>query len=201
MSMNHKQLKSLSNKAEGIYHYIGPQNTLMAMIQEGNQLASAVNNAVAVFIRFNRDGTLSDWETRSMINRVVIHMGNLLCLLDVIHAAAGELIHPEVSDAVQHAYQCKYQELLRQAVINGLPDDYKGPEQNPYIVNLRKPAIAFMGEFDDDFDTGEFESFASEEEPRERCLKVRCTGGEFESIKRYCYALELKPYEEDLKNE
>ena len=54
---------------------------------------------------------------------------------------------------------------------------------------------------DDDFDTGEFENFTSEEEPRERCLKVRCTGGEFESIKRYCYALELKPYEEDLKNE
>lgn len=201
MSMNHKQLKALSNKAEGIYHYIGPQNTLMAMIQEGNQLASAVNNAVAVFIRFNESGTLSDWETRSVIDRVVIHMGNLLCLLDVIHAAAGELIHPEVSDAVQHAYQCKYQELLRQAVINGLPDDYKGPEQNPYIVNLRKPAIAFMGEFDDDFDTGEFENFTSEEEPRERCLKVRCTGGEFESIKRFCQMLELKPYEEDLKNE
>lgn len=201
MSMNHKQLKALSNKAEGIYHYIGPQNTLMAMIQAGNQLASAVNHAVAVFIRFNQSGTLSDWETRSVVNQVVIHMGDLLCLLDVIHAAAGELIHPEVSDAVQHAYQAKYQELLRQAVINGLPDDYKGPEQNPYIIDVRKPAIAFMGEFDDDFDTGEFENFTGEEEPRERCLKVRCTGGEFESIKRYCYALELKPYEEDLKNE
>lgn len=200
MSMNRKHLKSLSSKAEGIYHYIGPQNTLMAMIQEGNQLASAVNNAVAVFIRFNQSGTLSDWETRSVINQVVVHMGDLLCLLDVIHAAAGELIHPEVSDAVQHAYKCKYQELLRQAVINGLPDDYKGPEQNPYIIDVRKPTLAFMGGFDDDFDTGEFESFAGEEEPRERCLKVRCTGGEFESIKRFCQMLELKPYEEDLKN-
>lgn len=198
--MKLKEIKSLSNKAEGIYHYIGPQNTLMAMIQEGNELASAVNNAVALFIGFDRTGKLPDWETRTAIERIATHMGNLLCLLDIIHAAAGELIRPEVADAIQHSYRVKYHEFLRQAIINGMPDDYKGPQQNPYVVNVRKPTIAFMGDFADDFDDGEYEGFVGEEEPRDRCLKVRCTGTEYESIKRYCFALGLKPYEEDLKN-
>lgn len=199
--MKCKEIKSLSNKAEGIYHYIGPQNTLMGLISAGNELASAVNKAVALFIQLERGGLMPGWQTRDAIHDITIHMGSLLCYLDVIHAAAGEPIQPEVSDAVQHAYKAKYQELLRQAVIAGMPDDYKGPAQNPYTVKLRKPGIAYMGDFADAFDDGEFESFTGEEEPRDRCLKVRCTGTEYESIKRYCYALELKPYEEDLKNE
>lgn len=45
-------IKELSNKAEGIYYYIKPQNMLFRLISAGNELASAINGAVAYFTNF-----------------------------------------------------------------------------------------------------------------------------------------------------
>lgn len=43
----HQRIKDLSNKAEGIFHYIGPNDLLFRLISTGNQLASEVNHSVA----------------------------------------------------------------------------------------------------------------------------------------------------------
>ncbi len=44
-----ERIKDLSNKAEGIFHYIGPNDLLFRLISTGNQLASEVNHSVAFF--------------------------------------------------------------------------------------------------------------------------------------------------------
>ena len=43
------RIKDLSNKAEGIFQYIGNDNVLFRLISTGNKLTSDVNYAVALF--------------------------------------------------------------------------------------------------------------------------------------------------------
>lgn len=51
-----ERIKDLSNKAEGIYHYIGPQHMLFRLINAGNELASEINHAVAYLPALPRMG-------------------------------------------------------------------------------------------------------------------------------------------------
>lgn len=46
------RIKDLSNKAEGIFQYIGNDNVLFRLISTGNKLTSDVNYAVALFTGF-----------------------------------------------------------------------------------------------------------------------------------------------------
>ena len=55
-----ERVKDLSNKAEGIYYYIGPQYMLFRLINTGNELASEINHAVAYFTSFAQNGVLYD---------------------------------------------------------------------------------------------------------------------------------------------
>ena len=137
------QIKDLSNKAEGIFHYIGTDNVLFRLISTGNELTSDVNHAVALFTNFARYEKLGDQETRSVINSIYRRVGKLMCLIDVIHAAAGEQIMPEPYESIDFCYMTEYRTLLREAVIKGMPDNYKGPQQNPFQVRLVKPSIAY----------------------------------------------------------
>ena len=50
------QVKDLSNKAEGIFQYVGRDNVLFRLISTGNELTSDVNAAVALFTNFDRNG-------------------------------------------------------------------------------------------------------------------------------------------------
>lgn len=201
-----ERIKDLSNKAEGIYHYIGPQNMLFRLITTGNQLASEVNHSVAFFTNFAQKGWMSDINSRDCIDSIYRLVGKLMCQIDVLHAAAGEEIMPEPFESIDRCYSAEYTFLLREAVIKGLPDNYKGPNQNPYEVNmLVKPAIAYSHpdeKFDwdpDEYDDGEFMSFAKPpEEPRDRKLVFHCTKSDLDAIKRYANIIEVKYIEEDI---
>lgn len=196
-SARRARIKDLSNKAEGIFQYVGHDNVLFRLISTGNELTSDVNHAVALFTNFARYGRLSDTETRATINSIYRRVGKLLCLVDIIHAAAGEPIMPEPYESIDYCYLLEYQTMLREAVINGLPGNYKGPMQNPHVINLAKPAIAYQDvpdEFDDDF----FAGFVRREEPRDRKLVFRCTKTELDSIKRYANVIDVKYTEEEI---
>lgn len=199
--MTPAQIKDLSNRAEGIYQFVGGQNLLCRMICNGNDLASAVNHGVSLFTRFAVDHRLPSMEMRETVSSILAKVGDLLCDLDILIAAAGERIAPEPSKRVDAAYMTEYRLLLREAVMGGLPDDYTGPAQNPYQISLTKPAVAFGGRFDpDEFDDGTYMAFTANEEPRDRCLILRCTGPELDSIQRYCDVLHVNYKEKELKN-
>lgn len=143
--MTPAQIKDLSNRAEGIYQFIGGQNMLYRMICNGNDLASAVNHGVSLFTRFTVDHRLPSMEMRETVSAILVKVGDLLCDLDILIAAAGEHIAPEPSKRVDASYMMVYRMLLREALMGGMPDDYAGTAQNPYRISLTKPAVAFGG--------------------------------------------------------
>jgi hypothetical protein len=200
----HQRIKDLSNKAEGIFHYIGPNDLLFRLISTGNQLASEVNHSVAFFTNFAQSGLMSGPASRSCIDQIYRLVGTLMCQIDVIHAAAGEQIMPEPFESIDYCYGVEYRTLLREAVIKGLPDNYKGPQQNPPQISLVRPAVSFghpKEELDwdpDEFDTGEFLNFNAQEEPRDRKIVFHCTKSELDSIKRYADIIEISYQEEDI---
>ena len=54
------RVKELSNKAEGIFQYVGTDNVLFRLISTGNELTSDVNHAIALFTNFARSNQLPD---------------------------------------------------------------------------------------------------------------------------------------------
>lgn len=82
-------IKDLSNKAEGIYYYIKPQNMLFRLISTGNELASAINGAVSYFTHFAQNGSMDDTASREVIDRIYRKVGSMMCDIDIIHAAGG----------------------------------------------------------------------------------------------------------------
>lgn len=93
---------------------------------------------------------------------------------------------PEPYESIDFCYMTEYRTMLREAVIRGMPDNYKGPAQNPYTVSLVQPGVGHgngytLDEYDDDF----FARFTRQEEPRDRKLVFRCTKSELDAIKRY----------------
>ena len=199
--MTPAQIKDLSNRAEGIYQFVGGQNMLYRMICNGNDLASAVNHGVSLLTRFTVDHRLPSMEMRETVSAILVKVGDLLCDLDILIAAAGEHIAPEPSKRVDASYMMEYRMLLREALMGGMPDDYAGTAQNPYRISLTKPAVAFGGRFDpDEFDDGTYMAFTAQEEPRDRCLILRCTGPELDAIQRYCDVLHVNYKEKELKN-
>lgn len=192
-------IKDLSNKAEGIFQYVGNDNMLFRLISTGNELASDVNYAVALFTDFARSHKLGSTQTRDTINAIYRRVGKLMCLIDIIHAAAGEEIMPEPYESIDFCYMNEYRTMLREAVIRGMPDDYKGPRQNPFRVSLVKPGCAYgpdhtQDEYDDPF----FAGFTRKEEPRDRKLVFRCTKSELDAIKRYANIIDIKFTEEEI---
>lgn len=87
--MTPAQIKDLSNRAEGIYQFVGGQNMLYRMICNGNDLASAVNHGVSLFTRFTVDHRLPSMEMRETVSAILVKVGDLLCDLDILIAAAG----------------------------------------------------------------------------------------------------------------
>lgn len=136
-------IKDLSNKAEGIYYYIKPQNMLFRLISAGNELASSINGAVAYFTHFAQNGSMDDTASREVIDRIYRKVGSMMCDIDIIHAAGGAEIMPEPYESIDFCYMIEFRTLLREAVINGLPDDYKGVQQNPTQIHLIKPGVAY----------------------------------------------------------
>lgn len=197
-----ERIKDLSNKAEGIYHYIGPQNMLFRLINAGNELASEINHATAYFTSFAQNGTMYDdgaGGSRSVIDCIYRKIGHLMCDIDIIHAAAGAEIMPEPFESIDRCYGIEYAALLREAVIKGLPDNYKGPQQNPNVISLVKPGVAYgrgytRDEYDDDF----FSSFTREEEARDRRIVFHCTKSDLDAIKRYAHIIDVKYTEEEI---
>lgn len=194
-----ERIKSLSNKAEGIFHYVGSQNILFRLINTGNVLASEVNHAVAFFTTFAQRHRMDDYESRETIDCIYRTVGKMMCIIDIIHAAAGAQIIPEPYEAIDFAYSCEYRQLLLEATRMGMKDDYKGPMQNPDVINLVKPAIAFGEEITTDpYDDKFFDDFVRQEEPRDRQIVFRCTKAELDSIKRYARIIEVKYTEEEI---
>lgn len=201
-----ERIKDLSNKAEGIYEYVGSRDMLFRLIEAGNTLASEINHAVALFSNFARSGTVSDFAVRSTINTVYRKVGMLMCDIDIIHAAAGEPVMPDTYKSIDFCYAQEYRLLLREATLRGMPEHYVGSRQNPYVVELQKPVIAYFDPDDKfgfdppDYDDSEFASmtFPMNEEPRDRKLVFRCTKAELDDIKRYASIIEVKYTEEDI---
>ena len=196
-----ERVKDLSNKAEGIYYYIGPQHMLFRLINTGNELASEINHAVAYFTSFAQNGVLYDdgaGGSRSVIDCIYRKVGHLMCDIDIIHAAGGAEIMPEPFESIDRCYSIEYTTLLREAVIKGLPDDYKGPQQNPYEINLIKPSIAYGREQRDAYDDNFFDSFTRKEEARDRKIVFHCTKSDLDAIKRYAHIIDVKYTEEEI---
>lgn len=193
------RIKDLSNKAEGIFQYVGNDNVLFRLISTGNKLTSDVNYAVALFTGFARSHQLGSQETRRTIDSIYRRVGELMCLIDIVHAAAGEEIMPEPYESIDFCYMTEYRTMLREAVIRGMPDNYKGPAQNPYTVSLVQPGVGHgngytLDEYDDDF----FARFTRQEEPRDRKIVFRCTKSELDAIKRYANIIDIKFTEEEI---
>lgn len=201
-----ERIKDLSNKAEGIYQYVGSHDMLFRLIETGNSLASEINHAVALFSNFARSGEVSDFAVRSTINDIYRKVGSLMCDIDIIHAAAGEPIMPDTYKSIDFCYAQEYRILLREAALRGMPENYRGPQQNPYAVDLKKPYIEYIDPNDKfDFDPPGYEdselasmTFPMCEEPRDRKLVFRCTKAELDDIKRYASIIEVKYTEEDI---
>ena len=192
-------IKDLSNKAEGIFQYVGNDNVLFRLISTGNELASDVNYAVALFTDFARYHRMSDSETRNTINAIYRRVGKLMCLIDIIHAAAGEEIMPEPYESIDFCYMTEYRVMLREAVIKGMPDNYKGPQQNPNVISLVKPGCAYgRGYTQDEYDDSFFSNFTRKEEARDRKIVFRCTKSELDAIKRYANVIDVKYTEEEI---
>ena len=199
------QVKDLSNKAEGIFQYVGRDNVLFRLISTGNELTSDVNAAVALFTNFARNGKLGSKITRDTINSIYRRVGRLLCLIDIIHAASGEPIMPEPYNSIDYCYMTEYRTMLREAVIKGMPDNYKGPAQNPpqICVKLVRPGVAVYQtppekDFRDAFYDDLFDGFLQKEEPRDRKLVFHCTKAELAAIERYANIVEIKFTEEEI---
>lgn len=193
------RIKDLSNKAEGIFQYVGNDNVLFRLISTGNELTSDVNFAVALFTDFARSHKLGSTQTRDTINAIYRRVGKLMCLIDIIHAAAGEEVMPEPYESIDYCYMSEYRTMLREAVIRGMPDDYKGPQQNPFRISLVKPGCAYgPGYTQDEYDDPFFAGFTRKEEPRDRKLVFRCTKSELDAIKRYANIIDVKFNEEDI---
>ena len=157
------------------------------------------NYAVALFTGFARSHQLGSQETRRTIDSIYRRVGELMCLIDIVHAAAGEEIMPEPYESIDFCYMTEYRTMLREAVIRGMPDNYKGPAQNPYTVSLVQPGVGHgngytLDEYDDDF----FARFTRREEPRDRKLVFRCTKSELDAIKRYANIIDTKFTEEEI---
>lgn len=197
-----ERIKDLSNKAEGIYYYIGPQHMLFRLINAGNELASEINHAVAYFTAFAQSGTLYDdgaGGSRSVIDCIYHRVGSLMCDIDIIHAAGGAEIMPEPFDSIDRCYGIEYHALLREAVIKGLPSDYKGPHQNPYVVNVVRPSVAYdVNSYRDAYDDDFFDNFTREEEARDRKIVFHCTKSDLDAIKRYAHIIDVKYTEEEI---
>lgn len=73
-------IKELSNKAEGIYYYINPQNMLFRLISAGNELASAINGAVSYFTHFAQNGSMDDTASREVIDRIYRKVGSMIAI-------------------------------------------------------------------------------------------------------------------------
>lgn len=65
------RIKDLSDKAEGIFQYVGNDNVLFRLISTGNKLTSDVNYAVALFTGFARSHQLGSQETRRKSTRFI----------------------------------------------------------------------------------------------------------------------------------
>lgn len=83
------RIKDLSNKAEGIFQYVGNDNVLFRLISTGNKLTSDVNYAVALFTGFARSHQLGSQETRRTIDSIYRRVGELMCLIDNSGQFAG----------------------------------------------------------------------------------------------------------------
>lgn len=108
---------------------------------------------------------------------------------------------PEPYDSIDFCYMTEFHDMLREAVIKGMPDNYKGVYQNPHRIKLAKPGIAYGidGKFDpDEFDDGEFALFTQREEARDRKIVFHCTKSELDAIMRYANIIEVKFTEEDI---
>jgi len=194
-----ERIKELSNKAEGIYNYIGPQNMLFRLINAGNSLASEINHAVAYFTNFAQNNCMDDVGSRSVIDTIYRKVGFMMCDIDIIHAAAGAEIMPEPYESIDRCYSIEYSTLLREAVMKGLTPDYKGPQQNPYVVNLVRPSIAYdVRSYKDAYDDDFFDSFTREEEARDRKIVFHCTKSDLDAIKRYANIIDVKYTEEEI---
>ena len=110
------RIKDLPNKAEGIFQYVGNDNVLFRLISTGNKLTSDVNYAVALFTGFARSHLLGSQETRRTIDSIYRRVGELMCLIDIVHAAAGEEIMPEPYESIDFCYT---KMIVGGGIING----------------------------------------------------------------------------------
>ena len=70
------RIKDLSNKAEGIFQYIGNDNVLFRLISTGNKLTSDVNYAVALFTGFARSHQLGSRRPAAQSTRFIAVSGS-----------------------------------------------------------------------------------------------------------------------------
>ena len=171
---------------------------LFRLISAGNELASAINGAVAYFTHFAQNGSMDDTASREVIDRIYRKVGSMMCDIDIIHAAGGAEIMPEPYESIDFCYMIEFRTLLREAVINGLPDDYKGAQQNPTQIHLIKPGVSYHATVPDEYDDPFFDQFVRKEEPRDRKLVFRCTKSELDAIKRYAHIIDVKYTEEEI---
>lgn len=140
---------NLPDKAAGIYETLGPAELLCQLVAASERTASTAAEAAALFAGFVRDGyspTLD--QVYSCAGRLTGTLGQLLAILDVILEAAEVHRLTDCGQDLRQSYQITWHNLLRQAVQQGLPDDYSAArvrEQRFTAAGLHRPAFVEKG--------------------------------------------------------
>lgn len=144
---------SLPDKAAGIYETLGPAELLCRLVAASERTSSTATESAALFAGFLRDGYRPTLNlVYDCAGRLTGTLGQLLAILDVILEAAEVHRLTDCGQDLRQSYQITWHNLLRQAVQQGLPDDYSAArlrEERFAASGLRRPGFVEKGAQDE----------------------------------------------------
>ena len=144
---------SLPDKAAGIYETLGPAELLCRLVAASERTSSTAAESAALFAGFLRDGYRPTLNlVYDCAGRLTGTLGQLLAILDVILEAAEVHRLTDCGQDLRQSYQISWHNLLRQAVQQGLPDDYSAArlrEERFAASGLRRPGFVEKGAQDE----------------------------------------------------
>lgn len=143
---------SLPDKAPGVYEVLGPNTVLRRVVELALRTGSDAGKLAAQFTELLDAGYSTGLRLNQLTDAnsgLAARLGRLLACIDVVLAAAytPQAVHNRAED-LRRGYYLEYQALLRQAVQQGLPDDYSAArlrEERFAASGLRRPGFVEKG--------------------------------------------------------
>lgn len=147
---------SLPDKAPGVYEVLGPGTVLRRVVLLALRTGSDAGELAAQFAELLDAGFSMGLRLNQLTDAnsgLAARLGRLLACIDVVLAAAytPQAVHNRAED-LRRGYYLEYQSLLRQAVQQGLPDDYSAArlrEERFAASGLRRPGFVEKGAQDE----------------------------------------------------